>query len=150
MIFSFGGSLIFFALSFQFLLPASLDMHTDCEGEDDEEEDSEEEIPGEVKIAGKVSKFELVMHSNYLFALITMGFGSFSTCFFYPMLPLMLMHVFGLSQSQAGFFFIIAPFFAIISANTLALKVQDWMTNRHIMITGLFCASVGCFFMGPS
>ena len=97
MIFSFGGSLICFAVSFQFLLPTSLDMHTDCEGEDNEDEDSEEEVAGEVPVTRKVSKMELVMHPNYLFALITMGFGSFSTCFFYPMLPLMLMHVFGLS-----------------------------------------------------
>lgn len=120
MIFSFGGSLIFFAVSFQFFLPASLDMHTDLEGEDDEDEDSDEDVPGEVPVTGKVSTIDLVMHPNSLFALITMGFGSFSTCFFYPMLPLMLMHVFGLSESQSGFFFIIAPFFAIIAANTLA------------------------------
>ena len=29
MVFAFGGGLIFLAVSFQFMMPASLDMHTD-------------------------------------------------------------------------------------------------------------------------
>ena len=71
MILSFGGSMIVFALSFQFLLPASLDMHTDSYGGDHDGEEIEEE-------GSQVSKMELVMDPNYLFALITQGYGLFA------------------------------------------------------------------------
>ena len=93
---------------------------------------------------------DLVMHPNYFFALITTGFGNFAVSFFYPMLALVLMRTFGLSQSESGFFFCIAPFCAIIVSYTLAIKISDWMTNREVMITSLFIASVGCFCVGPS
>jgi MFS family permease len=65
MIYFYGGSMILFAISFQFLLPAFLDMHTDSEERGDEREEEEDQI----------SKMELVMHPNYFFALFVIGFG---------------------------------------------------------------------------
>ncbi len=108
MIFFFGGSLIFVAISLQFLLPASLDLHTG-EGESEERED-----------ANQVSKMELLRHPNYLFALITIGVGAIALNFYFTILSLRLIHTFGLSESKTGLFFLIQPSAAILTAITLS------------------------------
>ncbi len=113
MILFFGGTLIFVAVSFKFLLPASLDIHTD----------SEEGYDKDIINASQVSKMELVMHPNYLFALIAMGFGAIALNFYFTILSLRLIHSFGLSQSQSGIFFLIQPFTAILTATTLSLRI---------------------------
>jgi len=111
MIFFFGGSLIFVAISFQFLLPASLDLHTG-EGESDEREG-----------ANQVSKMELFRHPNYLFALIDMGVGAIALNFYATILSLRLIHTFGLSESETGLYFVIQPSAAILTAITLSLRI---------------------------
>jgi hypothetical protein len=113
MIFFFGGSLISVAISFQFLLPASLDLHTGSgEGESEERED-----------ANKVSKLELVKHPNYLFALIAMGLETIALNFYLTIISLRFIHTFGLSEYVTGLCFLIQPSAAILTAITVSVRI---------------------------
>ena len=80
--------MIFAAFASKYLLPDSLDMHTDSEaGAVNQSKDEQ------------LSKWELFRHPNYLFALIAMGFGAIALNFYFTLLSLRLIHTFGLSQT---------------------------------------------------
>jgi hypothetical protein len=113
MIFFFGGSLIFVAISFQFLLPACLDLQTGSgEGQSEEREDD-----------NQVSKMELVKHPNYLFALIAMGVETIALNFYLTLLSLRLIHTFGLSEYVTGLYFLIQPAAAILAGMTITVRI---------------------------
>ena len=77
------------------MLPESLDMHTELESEEDPNE--RQSIFTHNPTVAKVSKWNLLLNPNFLFALITGGLGSFAVCFYYPMLPVVLMENYGLT-----------------------------------------------------
>jgi len=93
MCFAFGGALMTSAIGISRLLPESLDMHTELEAE---QEQRESVLTYNPTVETK-SKWNMLLNPNFIFALITGGLGSFAVCFYYPMLPVLLMEKYGLS-----------------------------------------------------
>lgn len=68
-------------------------MHTDLV---EPLEDLDDRLTHNPTVA-KASKWNLLLHPNFAFALITSGLGSFAVVFYYPILPVVLMEKYGLT-----------------------------------------------------